>query len=734
MTFGSLGSTMAGGVKGQGLLPSFTVPRFATLAHGLIREVKAQEAHLFFYLPFFLILGNWTYFDLAWEPSLIGTAIMGLASLGLLLQRRRNVALFLIGLMMLGFVTAKVRELEVETPMLRGPTNGVTLGGWVANFTNHDHGARMLDIEVAEASGIPEGEVPRHVRIYAAQSEWLDVGDYIKFNAYLSPLPRPVTPGGFDYARNMFFSSVGAGGRLIGEPEYVPRDVPWRFEYRRIFRALRQSINDRIFAVIPGALGHFGASMVTGERYGIGEEITQSVQISGLAHMVGVAGLHMSIVGGFTFWIVRAILALIPPLALRFPIKKLAAVAGLTTCLFYMLLADAGSRTERSFIMTATMFIAILLDRPGLSMRNLALSAMIVLLVTPEESLGASFQMSFLAVMAIIAFHNWYRTLREDAPHPRAWAGKLWAHGKDMVIRGAGISVSAGSATGIAAAYQFGRLEPYTVFANGFALPVAELTVLPPAVIAVAAMPFGLEYLPLKVMQFGLWFTMLISDWVASWPGANWMVAKPNSFGMIFMVAGAGLLCVGFGRLRLLAWPIMAIGILVANWVERPVALVEDRAANVAIRDDRGELVPASASAGKFAAAKWLTGNGETISLAKAAAKPGWSCIDGGCFAEANGLQIGYLHQAPHQPVGEIDCPPVDVLIADFPLHRACKEAQLRIDRFDVWRNGVYAIYAEGNHITFKTARGEQGNRPWVYQSRKSIKLTTAADPPPASD
>lgn len=729
MTIGALGSTTAEGVKGQGLLQGLKLPNFAEILAWFWSQVKAQEAHLFLYVPFFLMFGDWIYFDLTWEPSLLATVVVAAIAAALLVQRRNNAALFLAGVLLVGIATTKLREWEVETPMLRGPTSGVSMAGWIANFSPRNNGARMLEIEVAEASGIPDGETPRRVRIYATESEWLEVGDFIKFNAYLSPLPRPVIPGGFDYGRSMFFSSVGAGGRLIGEPTLVQAEVPWRFQYRRIFRSLRLVINERIFAVIPGGLGHFGASMVTGERYGIGDEITTSVQISGLAHMVGVAGLHMSIVGGFTFWLVRACLALFPFLALRYPIKKWAAVAGLLVCLLYMLLADAGSRTERSFIMTATMFIAILLDRPGFSMRNLALSAVIVLLLTPEESLGASFQMSYLAVMAIIAFHSWYRTMRGTYVHPKTWGARAWAHAKDAVIRGAGISICAGSATGIAAAYQFGRMEPYTVFANGLALPVAELTVLPPAVVAVAAMPFHLEYVPLKVMQFGLWFTMLISDWVASWPGANWIVAKPNTFGIVIMVMGAGVLCVGLGRLRYFGWPILMLGIFVATFMERPFVLVEDRAANVAIVDHGGEIVLANKT-NKFATNRWLQGNGETATFLEAADRPGWDCSSGDCFSTQSGPEVSYLHE---KSGNGLYCPPTEIIIADFPLHRQCHEAKVVIDRIDVWKKGAYALYRSGGRLTVKNARDEQGARPWAYDSRKGIRPAKELSAPPTT-
>lgn len=719
MTVGALGSTDGEYVKGQPWQRLLAWPNLSQILAWLRTQIEAQRVHLLLYIPFFMLLGDYVYFSLTIEPSVWLTVILGLCAIAGITLRQRSTVVLLIGIILLGFTTAKIRELEVATPLLRGSTSGVIMGGWIANFSDRNNDARMLEIVVDDVSGVPEDEIPRRVRLYTADAKQYQVGDYLAFNAYLSPLPRPVTPGGFDYARYQYFSSIGAGGRIIGKPEVIPGDVPLQFQYRRIFRNLRAAINERISAVIPGALGHFGASMVTGDRFGIGDEVTNSVQISGLAHMIGVAGLHMSIVGGFVFWAVRAMLAMVPILALRYPIKKWAAVAGLLVCLLYMLMADAGSRTERSFIMTATFFIAILLDRPAMSLRNLAISAIIVLILTPEECFGASFQMSYLAVMSIIAFHTFYRAWRKAHVYkPKTWAGRFWHHTKENIYRGAGISIVSGASTGIAAACQFGRLSPYTVFANGFALPVAEIAVLPPAVVAVATMPFGLEFMPLKVMQFGLWFTMLISDWIGTWPGADLMVAKPNVYGIMVMVAGVGLVCIGLGRFRLLGWPVMLIGLALCSFTSRPLLIVEDRAANVALMDDQGHYVLANTK-NKFASGKWLQDNGEQATYLNAAARPGWDCTGGDCFSTSLPVEVSYLHE---KSGNGLYCPPTPIIIADFPLKRQCREAKVVIDRIDVWRNGAYAVYLDGSRLRVETARAEQGARPWNYESRKGIR------------
>ncbi|WP_196502634.1 ComEC/Rec2 family competence protein [Aestuariivirga litoralis] len=683
-----------------------------------VTATKAQADRLLLWAPLFLITGNWIYFTLPTEPAATLNAVFATAAMLLLLLRRKSLLFFLMGLVLVGFCATKFRADMVATPMLRGSTNGVIIGGYVADYENKAKGARQLTVTVEEQTGIPEDEQPRRVRVYAQDAAALQIGDYISFEAYLSPLPRPVQPGGFDYGRMLYFESIGAGGRMIGAPSLEMRPVPWQFEYRRIFRTLRTAISDRITSVIPGPVGHLADSMVSGERSGIPQEMNQSLQISGLAHIISISGLHMSMVAGGVFWAVRALLALIPFLALRFPIKKIAAVAALIVGLIYTLLADSGSATERSYLMIAVMFCAILVDRRAISLRNLAIAAILILLVTPEESVGASFQMSFLAVMGLAGLAEWWhsRPRREGLPDASR-SMRLVSKAGRAVMAAALTTLIAGSASTIAAAYHFDRLSPYGILANGLTLPVTELLVMPPALVAVILMPFGFEYYPLKVMEFGLTLTMQVSDWIASWPSANVLVAKPHVAGILLLAFAAAILAIGGKGLRLPAILLAALGFSIASIHDRPVILVEDRTANVAILDQDDHYVLAS-NVNKFVATKWLLGNGDTASVDQATQRQGWDCNTGDCFSTLAPMSVSYLQE---KSGNGLYCPNTQIIIADFPLRHQCK-ARLVIDRFDVWRNGAYAVSFKNGRYSLRTAREEQGQRPWAHDSRKSIR------------
>ena len=710
-----------GGRGFKGAVFPFDAVTFLERAINYLRAAYAlQFGRFVVWAPVFLSVGIWIYFNLPNEPSVIAIAVLAVPIAVLFwLGRQYSIAL-LIGLVLLGFGLSKARQEIVATPLLRATVSSSEISGFIADADNRGGNKRVLVIELEGATNVPVDEMPSRVRISTFDAPTALIGDYVHFTARLTPLPTPVMPGGFDYGRDLYFQSIGAMGSNISPPIFEDRPVPWKFVERRFFHKLRSVMGARITAAIPGPIGAFANSIVTGERASIPAEMNTSLQISGLAHIISISGLHMSLVAGGVFWVMRAFLALFPALALNYPIKKWSAVAALIVGFIYMLLADSGSATERSYIMIAVMFFAILVDRPAVSMRNIALAALIILAFNPEEAVRASFQMSFLAVMGIVAFFEYWNNRPVDMKvHEASRLSRFASYGLKLFAGSVLTTIVAGGLSSIAAVYHFGRLSPYGSVSNALALPIADLIVMPAAMLGVLLMPFGLEYWPFKLVEIGLQATMWISDSIAAWPYANGMVPQPSLLGVSIMVAGTLIICLVLGAFRWLGVGLLVVGIYLGMATQPANILIEDRAGNVAVRDEVGNYVLADASKGKFAAEKWLQSNGQVETMEASNARLGWTCAEGMCFSDLAPMSVAYVHEPAD---GEWECPPTDIIIADFPLREKCAEAKLKIDRFDVWRFGAHAIYIDGNVARVKTAKGEQGDRPWVFEPRSKPK------------
>ncbi|WP_119391822.1 ComEC/Rec2 family competence protein [Taklimakanibacter lacteus] len=691
------------------------------------KDILAVQAGTFFlWAPVWLMAGIWTYFALPREPPLLAFAIIAviLMLLAGMLRRRRSVPGKILLMLLVGFSLAKIRTEWVAPSTLRAATGEAVLTGVVEDFEAKGPRRAVAVIRITGLEGKGVTRIPSRARITVSGAAPLRLGQIIKARAQLFPLSPPAVPGGYDYGRSLWFEGIGATGRIYGDISDEGMDPSLALRLRAALEELRQAIGVRIRAVMPRERSGFAEALITGERGTIPHAVNDSLQTSGLAHILSISGLHMSLVAGGVFWLARALLALSTTLATLHPIKKWAALVGLTAGFAYMLLASASVATQRSFIMLAVMFIAILVDRPALSMRNLAIAALVILIAFPETALGASLQMSFLAVMGLLAFHEaWsgWRARHEGASH--GFIGRIAGAMSRSVVAAGCTTLAAGGFSSIAAAYHFGRLAPYSLIANLLALPVMSFIVMPMAAISVLLMPFGLEAYPLRALDEGLALIQAISDWTSGLPQARGLIPALPLPAALLLTLAAVILCLFRGVLRLLALPVAAVALVMAATAERPDLYVERAAKNVAVRTDRDELAVAHPRRGRFAAAIWLRMEGDGMTPAEASRRAGWACAEAVCRISVKGRRILYL--TDERAAMTIPCAEADILIAAFPLRGRCRSVPLRIDRFTVWRSGAQALYLDDDGIRLATSRDEQGERPWVIVPEPRRKDTS---------
>lgn len=696
----------------------------------LLDALNSQQTRLFLWVPVCLMAGISSYFALPVEPSVavfvIAAAIAVLAFLAA--RRRRWTIIYIaIGLFMTGFVAGKLRTEQVRVPQLAATTGTVHLAGWVTGVAMSGPGRAKVEIELERMSRIRRQAWPGAVQLTLYKLDRpLRVGQYIQAKARLFPLITPVAPGAFDYGRTLWFRGIGATGRgVLANPNERASALPDRSSVLSTVAGWRSEIGRRVHAQLPVGIAAFAEALITGNRAQIKPDMRDKLSIAGLAHVLAISGLHMSLVAGGMFWLVRALLALWPGLTLNWSIKKLAAVAALTTGAGYLLLSGGAISTQRAYIMLFVMFVAVLFDRPAISLRNLAIAATLILLMTPEAVLSAGFQMSFLAVMGLIATYEALRGAklnRQLRPYPTTRLGRLGRWLIRFLVATVTTTLIASVFTGLPAAYHFNRVAPLGVIANVLALPIVSFVVMPMAVFATVLMPLGLEAGPLWLMGEGLVWVTSIADWVANLPHASIAVPTLPPASAVCFALAAICLCLCHGRLRMTAVVPAVAGLLLAFTLNRPDILIERAGKNVAVRASHGLLVPASARRAKFVARKWLLTDGDDADLKDAASRPAWVCSDFRCVADIQDHKIVFLREGAIPPP---HCWQAAVIIADYPLRGACSNVPIRIDRFDLWRSGAHALHLDANQPLIVTAAEMRGIRPWVTTpiARRKIQL-----------
>lgn len=680
---------------------------------------RESDRH-FLWVPVLLCAGLLIYFSLHREPGwLVLTFCVAGAGLFAVAAGRwfdAGVALAVL-LVATGFVLGKVRTELLMTPVLIKDTGVVALTGWVESVEIKSANRQRAVIRVVSLEPAGAGQVQKVRVSFSRKTLELLPGDHISFKARLFKPQRPVSPGAFDFARRDWFRGIGGSGFGFGETlqDSSAVDMPADLAALAKIAWLRNKIATSARAHLEGEVGAFAVAVLTGMRGGLSKEGVEHLRAAGLAHLLAISGLHMGLVAFTLFWLVRALLALSARAALRWPIKKIAAVFALLGGAVYLALSGGAVSTQRAYIMIGIMFLAVLLDRPALSMRNVALAALVILVWRPESVLNVSFQMSFLAVVGLIALYEARHTARPGWLTLRASDGWSLFLAKRWTLYFLGVvmtTIVASVATSPVAAYHFNRVAVLGVVANLVAVPLMGALIMPMALIGTLLIPFGLEGIPFSVSGWGISVVLNSAEWAAGLSGAMRHVAAMPPASLLLFIFGGLWVCLWRGPRR---WAGVAVAILGSAGTlatERPDVLIEQEARNAAIRTVQGVLVPVDARSARFAVERWLAADGDGATLKEAAARGGLACDDAACTAVGTGgVRVAFVR---HPSALWDDCGEADIVVTAFSFRGTCRSARLVIDRSALHKYGAHAIYIRKDGIDVERAAEERGERPWT--------------------
>ena len=682
--------------------------------------LDAERSRWMLWLPVALGLGIAIYFELPSEPALWLGPALAAAALVLVFfapagSLARAVAMGLVAAAV-GFGLIAWRTASVAAPTLSRPLFNINVEGRIADIQRLPEGVRVvLEAVRLKGNGVPPIEMtPLKVRVSLSKgAPPLHVGDRILVLANLSPPAGPAAPGAFDFQRVAWYQQLGGVGYALAPAAVIDPGKPDGFV--RTIDALRADVVGRIMKALPGPEGGVVAALLAGEQTAVDNDITQAMRDSGLAHILSISGLHIVFVVALVMGLVRYTIALVPPLALRIDAKKIAAVLALMAALFYTALAGAPVPAQRACAMAGFALLAILLDRTALSLRLVAWSAVIVLAVAPESLTGASFQMSFAAVVALIAAWEaaagWRRRLHERADRARhRWLWRLGA----AIAASLGTTLIASIATGAFAAYHFNRLSLLGVVANLLGVPLTGFWIMPWGLVAMLLMPLGLERFGLVPMGWGVEGLNGIAKYVGSWPDAATLVPSMPSASLWLIAVGGLWFCLWRHRWRLAGLPVVAIGLLLGP-PPAPDLLMSDDGRVLGLRDEKGVVHVASSRTDRFVADTWARRSGQDGAkrwLASADEEAaGLGCRTGLCRWRKGPWRVALV--SDDRRLAEA-CANADIVLSTVDAQGRCRGPRLVIDRRDAWRDGAQALWLDEQGVRRETSNARRGDRPWV--------------------
>lgn len=680
------------------------------LRHDLVQSLGDAIDHrrLFILVPFSIIAGLIAYASLDQEPAnwaLWMTGAVLLASLLVALRRHSLFGVRMLGqgaALWLGFCLLPLHGALFGTPMLAYPAYGTYQARVDAIISADDQDQRVVVSGITPVADARPVTI-RRARLLLPGTPRLAPGDLVQGALRLAPIPGPVLPGSYDGQFHSYFSGIGAYGSTTSGFRRVAEGS--EADLARRVQAMRDFIGGRIELALSGSSAAVGKAMVVGDQSSITDETRQVMAAAGLAHIYSISGLHLSIVAGGVFWLCRLILASFGG-TVTWPVKKIAAVAGLAAAFGYLLLAGGTGNVPafRSTLMLALVFGAVLAGRRALTMRNVAIAALVIVLLDPASVLRPSFQLSFAAVVGLIGIYEMPRR-GGDARRSGPW-NRLW----NAVAATAWTSFIAGAATLLFSAYHFQQTAPLGVLGNVMAFPFVTFVIMPFGVLAVLAMPFGLDAPFLAIMGWGIDRMMDVATLVAGWSAQITGNPLLSSWTLVLGFGALAWFALLEGRWRLLG-PAVAVPLVLGFGFEpRPDVLVADTTQAVAIRDGE-DLSLASGRLGSFAVNVW----NQHYQTSIAAKHSGARCDDLGCIVTTPEYSIAIVRNAA---AFAEDCFGVSLVITRIRPPGWCNASPL-IGPDELARGGVHWLHWDKGAGRFDIRPAiVTVSRPWRVQPR----------------
>ena len=676
------------------------------------------------WLPVFFAAGIGLYFSLLNEPIFFINAACLAGALLLFWDNRKKPEkrwLFLfIFMFFFGFFVAQFRTLTVSTPSLKTRTKTVYVSGTVETLTPLPMGRYRVVLDDVGIEGYEPYATPRKIRLsLKKETAPPAIGDTIRVRSLLSPPPLPVFPEAYDFSRALYFQKIGGVGYAREAHEIINK--PQASSFTAALKRLRFDIGNQIRSVLPPETAEIAVALVTGEAKAIPKEIVENYRDSGIAHLLSVSGLHMSLIGGFVFIFIRFLLALFPAIALRYNTKKAAAVAALIITFFYMLISGANLPAQRAFIMTGIAFTAILLNRQALSVVSVAWAAFFILLFQPEALISASFQLSFAAVLALITAYEAgigeYRKLLAKKE------GVLFFL-LSCLIGILATDIIASTATAPYALYHFNRYAVYSVLGNLASTTVASFIVMPSLLAGALSIPIGLDSFFFKLAGYGIAFINQASSTVAHLPHAVFLSPTMPLWGLLASTFGGLWLCLWQGKIRFLGALPFILGVISPIIPQTPNLLISGDGMLVAFKTTDGRLMLPPGKSGSLTRSIWLSRYAQTEEYPDESLiyfkEDGYQdrsitfeCDNGFCLFEKDRFRIGYA-RSKRAAKNVCETQKLDLLFLGVEYPEECQAASQIIMRSSLYRNGTYAVWIRNDALNVQSIYDLNGFRPWT--------------------
>lgn len=555
---------------------------------------------LFFKDNFFSDIGNWVlwlivfysfgtmfYFSLSEEPDIKLWIVISITSAVLVFFCRNNLILFACAICFMCFSVAVVnssfRTSGLLSSKLNVPLKKVKISGVIEKIYPLEKGKKIiLKIHDIDAQDLPVVK-PKIVQLTVkTNSDKLNVGSNISLYADIHPISKTLFPNKYDFSRHSYFNNLDANGFAVSNVKVIEGKGKEE-SISKFLESLRGKIYSSLIHDLGERNGKVAAALMIGEQNSVHNDILEDMRKSGLSHILSVSGLHLSLVSIICFFLVRSALSNFVSFAQRYNIKKIAAVISLASTLFYLLISGMQIATIRSFIMVSFIIIAVLMDREEDAKRSLCFAALLILIFMPESIFHPSFQMSFSAVLGLVASYEFYVTkIAKKFSSNRGIFSKLKVYFCGVVFS----SLVAGLSTAMFVLYHFNNYSHYSVLGNLISAPIVSFLIMPGVVLTFLLMPFGLEQPGIFVMNMGIEAMLKVARYIGDLPGSISLLPTIPAYILVIFVLGFLWLTLWDRKWRILGAIPVALSLAMLFTLKFPSMIIDAKYKSILVKDD----------------------------------------------------------------------------------------------------------------------------------------------------
>ncbi len=532
----------------------------------------------------------------------------------------------------------------------------------------------------------------------------LKIGDEIYFRASITPPKKREFVGDFDFALDSLAKRIGGYGMASGEIIILQKSGTSSFD--NFVTNLRKTIQEKILTALPSEQGNVAAALLMGNQNLISKPAMTDIRNSGLAHLISISGLHLSLAAGIFFFAIRFLLSRSEYLTLRFDIKKIAAAAAIISSYFYLEIAGAPVPAIRSFIAVLLVMLAIIFDRKIDPLRSICFAAFALILFNPYNIFSISFQLSFAAMLTLISFHEiWVKSRFKPLKPSRTQ--KLFLYFIEMML----ISTFVQLAATPFLIYYFGDVALYGALSNMIAIPLTSFTTMPLGFASFFLMPFGLEKLTLIPMGYTITWVLDIAHFVSNLANSHFYLPQMPKFGLVLAIFGGLIFCLCSNKLKPLGALIFMLSFASLIFIKQPNLLIDGEGKFFALYDKKNGLVFSKELRQSKKRDLWMKKMNETGFKSfndfsdESLRESGIICNEENCELLRDGKKIFVVFV--RSEINKICAKNFDVIVnltRKYQLPHCVGKNNISVDNFDLLKKGVHFFYFSDDGIKIKTA------------------------------